>query len=531
MGEVEALAIYVAVALCGGGVALMLRLPPLVGFLAAGFALSAVGAPSLPALPVISSLGVTLLLFGLGLKVEIHQFLRSEVWVISLAHLGGSVVIGTGLLALLKLTGIEPVASASWPVLWMVGFGLSFSSTVFVVKLLEARSDTQSVYGSLCIGVLIVQDLAAIAFLSLSGDRAPSPWAITLVACPLVATLLRRVWDALHHELSWLFGVCVALVPGYAWWHGVGLSGELGAFVMGVLLASHPQAPELTRTLLSIKELLLVGFFISVGAVGIPTWSQLVVGALLVLVLPVQGALYAALMHLLRYRPRTSVLAGAAMANNSEFGLIVISFGVAAGMLGEDWLTTMSVAVAVGFLAAGLLNRDARGLVQTYAGRLPGRPDDELNPRDRPITVGHAEAIVLGMGRVGLAVASRLHSTYGLRTLGVEHDEARVERLRSKGAEVVEGDATDEGFWTRLADPNEVRLVVLAMPFHGANMAALTLCRDVGYAGEVAAVARDDDDLRALEAAGVSTVLHIYTGSGTALADTIADDLGLSRPR
>lgn len=76
MGEVEALAIYVAVALCGGGVALMLRLPPLVGFLAAGFALSAVGAPSLPALPVISSLGVTLLLFGLGLKVEIHQFLR-----------------------------------------------------------------------------------------------------------------------------------------------------------------------------------------------------------------------------------------------------------------------------------------------------------------------------------------------------------------------------------------------------------------------------------------------------------------------
>ncbi len=529
MGEVDALAIAVAVALVGGGLALALRLPPLVGFVAAGFALSALGAPAVPGLSVISTLGVTLLLFGLGLKVEIHQFLRREVWVVSIVHLAGSVVIGTGLLALVKLLGLEPVASASWPVLWLVGFAVSFSSTVFVVKLLETRNDTQAVYGSMCIGVLIVQDLAAIAFLSLSGDREISPWVLTLLATPAVAWVLRRVWDALHHELSWLFGVGVALVPGYAWWHGVGLSGELGAFILGVLLASHPHATELTRTLFSVKELLLVGFFLSVGSLGIPSWGQLLVGTLLVLVLPLQGVLYVALMHLMRFRARTSVLAGAAMSNNSEFGLIVMSFGAAAGLLEDSWLATMSVAVAVGFVASTLINANPRWLVQRFASRLRQRPDDALNPRDRPITTGDAEAIVLGMGRVGSAVCRRLELSYGLQVLGVEHDEARVERLRAKGLRVVEGDATDEGFWARLATPSRVHLVVLAMPFHGANMAALELVREVGFTGTIAAVARDDDDLHALEQAGVTTVLHIYTGSGTALADSIADDLRLER--
>ena len=94
---------------------------------------------------------------------------------------------------------------------------------------------------------------------------------------------------------------------------------------------------------------------------------------------------------------------------------------------------------------------------------------------------------------------------------------------------MVEGDATDEGFWARLATPSRVHLVVLAMPFHGANMAALELVREVGFTGTIAAVARNDDDLHALAQAGVTTVLHIYTGSGTALADSIADDLRLER--
>lgn len=525
----EALAIYVGVALVGGLLALLVRLPPLVGFIAGGFALSALHAPTLEALPTISTLGVTLLLFGLGLKVEVTQFLRPEVWVISLTHLAGSTLLGAALLAAVKFLGIAPVADDPWRVLWLMGFAVSFSSTVFVVKLLETRSDTQSVYGSLCIGVLIVQDIAAIAFLSLSGDRTPSLWMLTVLATPLVAHLLRRVWGMLAHDLSWLFGVAVALVPGYAWWHAVGLSGELGAFILGVLLASHPEAAELSRTLFSIKELLLVGFFLSVGELGLPTLGQLTVGALLVLVLPLQGALYSALLHLYRYRPRTSVLAGAAMANNSEFGLIVTAFGVSAGLLHEGWLATMSVAVALGFVAATLINANPRWLIRRIASRLPRFDDDDLNPRDRPLSIGDAQAIVLGMGRVGAAVHRRLTTAYGLRALGIEHDEARVARLRRKGVEVLEGDATDEGFWERVSAPHKVELVVLAMPFHGANMAALTMIRESGYTGELAAVARDDTDLHALKAAGVTSVLHIYTGSGTALADQVAEDLNLQR--
>ena len=96
-------------------------------------------------------------------------------------HLGISVAIGLGFLGLLAVIGFGFLAGESFGALALVGFALSFSSTVFVVKVLDDRSDTTALYGRIAVGVLVMQDVAAVIFLSLSSGEPPSPWALLLV--------------------------------------------------------------------------------------------------------------------------------------------------------------------------------------------------------------------------------------------------------------------------------------------------------------------------------------------------------------
>ena len=109
----------------------------------------------------------------------------------------------------------------------------------------------------------------------------------------------------------------MALVPGYALFSALGLKGDLGALVMGVLLASHPASSELARSLFHIKELLLVGFFVSIGLTGLPDLPSIGVALLMVMFLPFKAAWYVVLLSRLKLRYRTALLAGLSLMNYS----------------------------------------------------------------------------------------------------------------------------------------------------------------------------------------------------------------------
>ncbi|HEY0217685.1 MAG TPA: cation:proton antiporter, partial [Cellulomonas sp.] len=316
-----AAALYLGVALLGGLVAVLLRLPPLVGFLAAGFALGAAGAPHLPYLEPVADFGVVLLLFAIGLKLDVRTLLRREIWLTTVVHMAISVAIALGFLGLLAVIGFGHVAGESLSALALVGFALSFSSTVFVVKVLDDRSDTTSLYGRIAVGVLVMQDVAAVVFLSLSSGEPPSPWALLLVLLIPGAWVLHRIWDrAGHGELQALFGVTVAVVLGYGLFELVGIAGDVGALVVGVLLSSHRQAAELSRSLMTFKDLMLVAFFVQIGLHGTPHLLEIGLALLLLLILPFQVAAYAGVLWLMRLRRRTSFLTGLVLSNFSEFG-------------------------------------------------------------------------------------------------------------------------------------------------------------------------------------------------------------------
>ncbi|MGU3655122.1 cation:proton antiporter domain-containing protein [Mycolicibacterium sp. A43C] len=515
-------AIYLVVTFGLGGLAMALRLPPLVGFLAAGFVINALDVEHIPQLEILADLGVTLLLFAIGLKLDVRILLRREVWLTTSVHMLISVVFGGAALWLAAVAGMSMLTGQSLQTIALLAFALSFSSTVFVVKVLEERGESHALYGRVAIGILVMQDIVAVVFLTATSGHLPSPWALALVGLWPLTRVLRKIWTRLGHgEMQSLFGIVMAFVPGYALFSAVGLKGDLGALIIGVLLASHSASSELARSLFHIKELLLVGFFVSIGLTGLPDLPTIGVAMLMVLLLPFKAGWYVALLSLMRLRHRTSLLAGLSLMNYSEFGLIVVSVGVSAGMLAPAWLVEMSIAVALSFVVSALVNGRGHLMVEKIAARLPAQDEQKLQPEERPVDAGDAEVVVIGMGRVGFAAYQRLTDHYGLRVVGVDYDGRRIQRLAEDGLRVVEGDATDLDFWHRLRHSESARIAILAMPRHGANVTALDCLRESGFSGTVAAVARYDDEVAWAKEQGVEIAFNVYAGAGLELADQV----------
>ena len=207
-----AVMIYLGAIFAGGLAAIALRLPPLIGFLATGFLLNANGIEKLPGLDVAAELGVTLMLFAIGLKLDIRALLGKEVWLTATAHLLGTGFVGTGFIWLLATWGIVSVSGVG--VMALLALALSFSSTVFAVKILQDRGDEQALYGRITIGVLIMQDIFAVIFISISHGTAPNPLIFGLaLLIPLLVIILRRFTRLGHGEMQALFGIFIA-TPG-----------------------------------------------------------------------------------------------------------------------------------------------------------------------------------------------------------------------------------------------------------------------------------------------------------------------------
>lgn len=526
MGDISAL---LAAALAAGMIATLLRLPPLVGFLAAGFGLNAMGVEAPAMLGVVADLGVTLLLFGIGLKLDLRVLVRREIWFTAVSHIAVTSVVAAAYLGLIGLLGARLLADEDWRTLLLVGFALSFSSTVLVVKVIEQRGSDASLSGRSAVGILVVQDLAAVVYLAVTHDDPPSPWAAAVVLLVPAAFAVRPLLARLGHaELPPLFGLFAAVVPGYALFETVGLKGDLGALLVGVLLAPHPGAADLGKSLFSVKELLLVGFFLSVGFTGLPTAEHLLIGAALLLLIPVKTFGFAVLLWAHGLRRRTSVRTATMLGNFSEFGLIV---AVAAGSrLAEGWLAILATTMAASFVASAVVGRNPDAFVDLARRLLPDRPPERMHADDQPIDVGDAQAVVLGMGRVGRAAYDRLENDYGLRVIGVESLPARQARLAADGLNVVQGDATDPEFWARMS-PHHVKLAVLAMPFHSSNLNALRNLQEGEFQGTVAVVAQYDEDVRQARELGADIGFQLYDGVGAELADLAAIRAGLPRRR
>ncbi|ETR67078.1 MAG: hypothetical protein OMM_05336 [Candidatus Magnetoglobus multicellularis str. Araruama] len=254
--------IWILAAFLFGALSSRINLPPLVGYLLAGFALNSIGVKGNELLETVANAGVTLLLFTIGLKLKIKSLTKPEVWAGTSIHMIFTIILFFSIMRILGVSAIPLFDQLTNQSALLIAFALSFSSTVFAVKVLEEKMEMASRHAAAAIGILIMQDIIAVIFLATSTGKIPSVFALPFVVSLFVARpILGRLMAMCGHgELLMLFGILMT-VAGFSGFELVGLKGDLGALVLGMLFAAHPKSRELADRLLGFKDLFLIGFF------------------------------------------------------------------------------------------------------------------------------------------------------------------------------------------------------------------------------------------------------------------------------
>jgi len=503
--------IWISVVFCFGFAVRSIGLPPLIGYLAGGFAITyyadILNLPleSTSNLQNIAHIGVLLLLFTVGLKLNVKKVVKIEVIGTGLLHFAFSVAVYAPIIYFVM--GMELYISL------MLSIALSFSSTVLAAKTLESKNELKSFHGRIAISILIIQDLIAMAVMSVASGTTPSVYALAVFAIPFFRPLFYKILDLSgHDELALIFSLFLALVVGGYGFHAVGLSGELGALVIGAMLAGHNRASEISSKLWGLKELFLVGFFLTIGMNGLPGIEDWKFAILVVFLLPLQAMVFFALLVTFKLKARSAFLTSISLTNFSEFGLIV------AVAVMPDQVIPLALAVALSFLFSAPLNSFSHQIfdkIEVYATKLErnvGHPDEQA------ISLGDSTVLVMGMGRIGKSAYYRLSEEH--KVIGLDSDQEKVKRRKEQGINAEYADAEHGGFWATL-DLSNIRYCVLAMNCSEASCRATLKLREHGFNGMIVAHAEHQDQAKEIEAAGADETYLTMTEAGAGLASHI----------
>lgn len=491
---------------------------PLLGYLCAGFIASHFGLGDPALIAPIADFGVLLLLFTIGLKLKIKSLLAPQVWAVGGLHmlivvpLTAIVIIGAGMIFPAINLGDHQAA-------WMLAFALSFSSTVFAVKVFDDRGESNSLHAFIAIGILVFQDVIAVIFLVLSSGKIPEIWAIAFLLLPLCRPLLYKLLEkAGHGELLALFGIAATLAGGYLF-ELANLKAGLGAIVFGALLANYDKSRELYKSLLNLKDVFLIGFFLQVGYNGFPSWEMVLVALVLSGLIFLRPMIYFALFLLFRLRGRTSLLCSLSLFNYSEFGLIVAALIASNGQLPAEWLTTIALAMALSFFIAAPFNSKVHALYARYYDKISTLERTELIKREQPVSLGDAAVVILGLGRVGSGAYKYFSQQFPNQIVGVEGSVKRCKLMQEKGINCVLGDGSDRDFWQR-ADLDKRDIIIVCLSNHSENVSVVNLLKSLGFKGQIGVIARFEDQQQELEKLGC-IAFNLYAEAGYGFAEHV----------
>ena len=523
----EVAALLLLAAGCGA-IALLLRQPVIVAFIAVGILAGPAGLNWVHAadqIDLLAKLGIALLLFVVGLKLDVHLIrnMGRVALATGLGQVGFTSAVGFGLCLLL---GLDPV-----PALY-VAVALTFSSTIIIVKLLSDKREIDALHGRIAVGFLIVQDIVVVAaMIVLSAFAGGSAGAGSLGALLGVlgtgVVFLASVGFAMRYLLPGLLARIAAspellVLFAVAWGvslaslgDALGFSKEIGAFVAGVSLASSPFREAIASRLVALRDFLLLFFFLSLGAQQDLRYLGSQLGpatALSLFVLIGNPLIVMAIMGWMGYRKRTGFLAGLTVAQISEFSLILGSMALSLGHIDAPvlglitlvGLITIGVSTYMILYSHQLYDRLAPWL-SVFERRVAHAEDPD---RTKAATGQVADAIIFGLDRYGSRIGEGLQAR-GWRVLGIDFDPEAVQEAERRGWPARYGDAEDPEL-IRSLPVGGCRWVVCTSPLAETNLTLLDALRQQGYRGRVALTARMPSDADRLTRAGADLILCPY---------------------
>jgi Kef-type K+ transport system membrane component KefB len=504
-----------------------LRQPLIVSFIAVGILVgpSVLGWVSAnDQVDLLAKLGIALLLFVVGLKLDLH-IIRTM----------GPVALATGLgqVFFTSIVGyiIAIALGMSSVTALYVAVSLTFSSTIIIVKLLSDKREVDTLHGRIAIGFLIVQDIVVVMVLigltALGGasDVASlgqetievlAKGGLFIIA---IGILMRYVLTPLLHQLARspellvLFAIAWAVALGAMGAH-LGFSKEVGAFLAGVSLASTPYREAIGARLVSLRDFLLLFFFIDLGAgLELATLDAQVLPAMMfsLFVLIGNPVIVMTILGVMGYRKRTGFLAGLTVAQISEFSLILGALGLSLGHIDTD---TMGLITLVGLITISastymiLYSHPLYEWISPWLGMFERLRPYREEIRDATADKSEVDVILFGLGRFGSGIAQELRKR-GHRVLGLDFDPDLVRQQERFRYTVRYGDAEDLEFLATLP-LGQVRWIISSVREMSVNLALLHGLREQGYKGRVAVTAHSNPHAEKLHQAGADQVLIPY---------------------
>lgn len=437
----------------------LLRQPLLLGHVLGGVLLgSQLGfglVSSAESVQLISEIGLIFLLFIIGLEIDLRELaaMGRSMAVLGFVQFAGCVALG---LAFFKPFGFA-LGGGRFDLLYLA-VALALSSTLIVVKLLADKFETTTVAGRLTIGVLVLQDLWAIAFMAFQPNLLSPHLGGILRSVGQGAVLVAAAFLVSRHALTRLYASAgknpeLVLLTSTAWCflicglaEAAGLSKEMGALIAGMSIAAFPYGVDVVSKIGGIRDFFVTLFFVALGLqVPRPTLSVLGLSLLIVAFVFVSRLLTVALTaRVLGMGLRTGLVSAANLSQISEFSLVILSLGAGYGHVGPELqalvLTSMLLASVASTYMILFNDRIARAILGALrrAGLQELRAE-ELAGQDH----SGRDIVLLGCFRAGEILVDEIHRRapeLKPRILVVDYNPAIRGRLEARGFRWAYGD-------------------------------------------------------------------------------------------
>jgi len=465
--------LLLAVAVISVPLGRLLRLSPIVAYLAAGVVVGPFGLALVrerETIVAVSELGVVLLLFLIGLELEFSRLLalRRAIFGLGAAQLALTAAVLGGLAFVLGLTG--------WRGAVIAGVALAMSATAIALKILEERGQLQQAYGQRAFAILLFQDMSVVPILALLPLLAPgaddlvTDFSATLIAVGRIGASIAAVVIAgrylLNPFLALLAGTgtrevmtaasLLVVLGAAALMQFAGMSMALGAFLAGVLLAESNYRHELEADIEPFRGLLLALFFMSVGMsidMQVVAANLVLIAAAAVVITLLKAGIVAVLFRATCVNRGDSLRAGSVLTGAGEFAYVLIPFGITLGIMAAPEASLFSAIAAVTMLMGPpVASLTDTVLARIGRARLP-EPDDFEGVR--------GSALIIGFGRFGQLVSQCLLAE-AVDVITIDNDPEMIANAGRFGFKVYYGDGARLDV-LRAAIRPEVRLVAVCV--------------------------------------------------------------------
>lgn len=517
-----------------------LKQPPILAYILTGIIVGPIGLFHIQhkeVLHAFGEFGVTFLLFMLGLELKLKELksVGKTALIAGLSQIAFTTIIGYGISLLLGFSQISSI---------YIAIGLTFSSTIIIIKLLSEKRDTTSLYGKLSLAMLLAQDIVAILILIFLSSFTKGFEAFTFVdtitilikgiiifstIILLSKSILPKIMDTISNSQETLFLFSIAWAIGLAALVSsplFGFSIEIGGFLAGISLANSTENFQIIARTRALRDFFITIFFVLLGMNMVLSNMLLAIIPAVILSLFVllgNPLIVMVILGIIGYKKRTSFLAGLTMAQISEFSLILIFLGNKIGHINEEVVTIITLVAIITFAASTYMILNGNSLYENlkpYLSVFQRKSPKEEYSNDEVQFSDHI--VLIGGNRTGQGILDSLEVS-DKNIIVVDFDPDIINFFKDKNIPLIFGDITDPEI-QEIAKIEKAKLIISTVQDVKDNLYLIQAFRKKQKRGKIIVLAKDKIDANLLYKGGADFVIIPHLSGGIHIASILQDE-------